>query len=158
MNPLYWKWMWSIMKRPGDSKMERLATCAGSLFGKGTDLTNLDYTAISTLYCINTEKKRILPTQRVHKNKFRQNDSCSLKVHSLPRVIAQVLHHQHRRVHICGSLGHQPFKSCKERRVIECPFGGFLNQSQLASTLSLHALDRTHLVIPFLNRKGVGYG
>jgi hypothetical protein len=50
------------MKRPGDSKMERLATCAASLFGKGTDLTNLDDTAVSILYRINTEKKRILPT------------------------------------------------------------------------------------------------
>jgi hypothetical protein len=150
--------MWSIMKRPGDSRMERLATCAACLFGKGTDLTNLDNTAISILYCINTEKKRILPTQRVYKNEFRQNDSCSLEVHGLPRVIAQVLHHQHRRVHICGCLGHQPFKGCKERRVIECPFRGFLNQSQSAPTLSLPALDRTHLVVPFLNRKGVGDG
>lgn len=146
------------MKRPGDSRMERLATCAACLFGKGTDLTNLDYAAISILYCITLGRKHILPTQRVYKNKFCQNDSCSLEVHGLPRIIAQVLHDQHRRVHICGCLRHQPFKGRKERRVIECPFRGFLNQPQSAPTLDQHAFERTHLVVPFLNRKGVGNG
>jgi hypothetical protein len=26
INPLYWKWMWSIIKRPGERRIERLAT------------------------------------------------------------------------------------------------------------------------------------
>ena len=41
MNPLYWKWMWSIMKRPGERRMERLAIWAADLFAKGVDLMNL---------------------------------------------------------------------------------------------------------------------
>jgi hypothetical protein len=73
--------MWSIMKRPGDSKMERLATCAACLFGKGTDLTNLDHTVIRLIQRV---EKCMLPAQRVYKNEFSQNDSCSLEVHGLP--------------------------------------------------------------------------
>ena len=28
MHPLYWKWMWSMMRRPGESRMEMAAACA----------------------------------------------------------------------------------------------------------------------------------
>ena len=31
MKPLYWKWMWSMMSRPGDRRIERAAARAARL-------------------------------------------------------------------------------------------------------------------------------
>jgi hypothetical protein len=41
-NPLYWKWIWSMMRRPGESRMESAAACAGRFNNGGDDCTNLD--------------------------------------------------------------------------------------------------------------------
>jgi hypothetical protein len=49
-------------------------------------------------------------------------------------------------------LRHEPFEGCKERGVIEGPFGGFLQQCQQPDN-SNQVCARTDLVIPFLHRK-----
>lgn len=47
--PLYWKWTWSIISRPGDSRMERATACA-CLFDEGAEvLTKLCMSAQA--YC-----------------------------------------------------------------------------------------------------------
>ena len=43
--PLYWKWIWSIISRPGDSRMERATACA-CLFDEAAEvLTKLSLSA-----------------------------------------------------------------------------------------------------------------
>jgi hypothetical protein len=37
INPLYWKWIWSMIKRPGDSRTESAAACEGRLKAAGED-------------------------------------------------------------------------------------------------------------------------
>lgn len=125
MNPLYWKWIWSIMKRPGERRIEREATCAACLLGKGTDLTNLSPSTVNTAQHIMGEG--VVPAQREDQDQLGQDDCRSLEVDGLPRIIAQVFHNQHRRVNRCSRLRHQPFEGCEEWGVVEGPFRGFLD-------------------------------
>lgn len=37
INPLYWKWIWSMIKRPGDRRTESAAACEGRLKAAGED-------------------------------------------------------------------------------------------------------------------------
>lgn len=41
MQPLYWKWMWSMIRRPGESKMERAAAWLARLVDRCEDAMNL---------------------------------------------------------------------------------------------------------------------
>lgn len=47
INPLYWKWMWSIMRSPGDRRIERLAIWARCALLGDTDLMNLANAIVS---------------------------------------------------------------------------------------------------------------
>lgn len=81
-----------MMRRPGDSRMERLATCAACLFGKGTDLTNLSNSCQNSIASHNQKRSSAIPTKRIDKNQLCQDHSCSLEVDSLPGIIAKVLY------------------------------------------------------------------
>jgi hypothetical protein len=37
IKPLYWKWIWSMIKRPGDSRTESAAAWEGRLKAAGED-------------------------------------------------------------------------------------------------------------------------
>jgi hypothetical protein len=43
---LYWKWMWSMMRRPGESKIESAAACDCFFDPSGDDLTYLENISI----------------------------------------------------------------------------------------------------------------
>lgn len=40
--PLYWKWMWSMIKSPGERRIEMAAACACFFEAPGEVLTRLD--------------------------------------------------------------------------------------------------------------------
>lgn len=102
------------------------------------------------------ERYSVLPAQRIDENQFRQDHSGSLEVDSLPRIIIQVLHNHHSRIHKRGGLRHQPFESRKERGVIEGPFGGFLDAIR---DHELHSLPvYANLVVPFFDRERICNG
>jgi hypothetical protein len=78
------------MKRPGERRIERLATCAACLFASGTDLTNLCPLMVSEAHT--TTGEGIIPAQRKDEDQLSEDDGSSLEVNGLPRVIIQVLH------------------------------------------------------------------
>lgn len=41
MKPLYWKWMWSIIRRPGERRMDRAIAWAERLVNSGELATSL---------------------------------------------------------------------------------------------------------------------
>lgn len=54
-NPLYWKWTWSIISRPGDRSIEIAAVCACFFVVVGEDCTKLEPMSIA----ITTESRTI---------------------------------------------------------------------------------------------------
>jgi hypothetical protein len=123
-NPLYWKWMWSMMSRPGESRIERLAMCARFVLSGWTDLTYLHAKISASAHYIYKDN---LPAQCKRQNQLRDNHRRALKVYSLPRVVVEVVHNQHGRVRIVRDLRKNPFKGSEKRRVIESPFRCFLH-------------------------------
>lgn len=76
------------MKRPGERRIERLATCAACLLASGTDLTNLCPSMVSETHT--TTEEGVIPAQRKDEDQLGEDDGGSLEVNGLPRVMIQV--------------------------------------------------------------------
>lgn len=132
INPLYWKCIWSIIKRPGERSMERAAAWDGRLSAGGADFTKLQQTSVQ----FSKLSERLLQVQCIDKNKLSYYDSSPLEIHSLPALILQVVNPQHSWIYQLCELGQDPFEIGKEGWVVECPF-------------------RSFLVVPFFDRQAV---
>lgn len=96
MQPLYWKWMWSIINRPGESIIEIAAACAARFVPPLDESTNLGGAIMLAPMLIDQTMVvggtgESIHLQRVYQNQLGYDDGNPLEVDSLPAVMLEVV-------------------------------------------------------------------
>lgn len=127
---MYWKWMWSMMRRPGERRMEIAAAWAARLLVVVESMNLRVSVSVPSRQAITVSRRMVgkedAQLEGVGEQQLRDDDGGALEVDGLPAVVAEVVDAQHGAVDEAGDVGEDPLEVGEEGRVVEGPLGGAL--------------------------------